>query len=267
MPSCKHTDYLRIDSYASAKKAFDCTAAIRGRDKDHDGVPVERNRRAHSTKYLKRRRDRDGKVSYQLWLYSTSVVEYFEDGLVKLDLSYRSMSTAGFATELSPRGVAVSLSRGDMVLYCAGIGDFIVDGQVLLTPTESGLYAPIGAFQRYVDRLNLSRAAQTRKLARPMLDYLHTIAAMTPISPGAAKALEDGGGVTFSPEHPDGYPATAARLLQPVFIGGGLTFVMTNNWRAVVLTRLYQERGDYDRVPVPYGTVRHGSYAIGKAPC
>lgn len=258
MPSCKHTDYLRIRSFSDAKIAFEDTAPIRGKDKDYDGVPLERSRRAHNTKYLVRRINADGTVSFRLYLYSTPVVSYHEDGRVVLDLSYPSVSTAGFAYELTPPGISVALERGDMVVRCRGTGSFIANDTITLRQDDKGNYAPVNVPQRFYDKLNLSRAAQTRKRIRPLLDYLHTIKAMCPISGDAYAAMRDSARPAFDMENTDHFPAIAASLMRRYSYK--LEYAMPSDWRSLILNLAYKQYGAYDKTPVPYGSVRHDSY-------
>lgn len=262
MPSCKHTDYLRIRSWSDAKIAFENTAPIRGEDKCLSGVPLERSRRAHRTKFLSRHTSPDGEVSFRLHLYYTSVVTYHQDGRVTLDLSYTTVSTAGFANALTPPDVHVRLERGNMVVRCLGTGEFIANGTVTLRRAVGGDYVPDGTPQRYYDKLNLSRAAQARKQIRPLLDYLHTIEALTPISREAYAGMRAAIPSPLDVENPDHFPAIAASLLQHG--PRGLAYIMPPDWKSAFLRRVYGQLGCYDRTPVPYGTVRHDSYTVNE---
>ena len=255
MPFCTH-DYVNIRSFSGAKKAFDDIPAIRGRNKDLYGVPLQKNRRAHGTKTLVKHVSPSGDVSFRCYLYSTAVVVYLNNGNIVLDLSYRSESTCGFASALTPSGVSVYLSNKDAVVSCAA-GEFIVDGEITLAPLGTNGYTPVNPKQRYVDRLNRSRAAQARKVARPLMEYLKTIAGVCPLTDSTVRAMRENHSCSLDPLNPEDFPAIAASM---IFISTHEGLLMRPDWKEHTYQQLYRRFDCYDSVPVPFGQIKKNSY-------
>jgi hypothetical protein len=102
-----------IYNYADAAKFYESTEAIRGQDKEREGVPLKDNRRDWSHFKLTRELDADRQPCYNAWLYGTAVVTWFVDGTVKVDVSYDSQSTRKFADYYTGRhGIRIASEGG-----------------------------------------------------------------------------------------------------------------------------------------------------------
>lgn len=193
-------DLVTFCSYEGAKRHYENTAPIRGRDKDYYGVPLARDRRSHQSYYLLKR----GKL-YQACLYRTPIVTYMESGEVEVDVTYNSQLTNTFASRYAPRGVYFSTCRSRLTLGICGTGgqEFYIDGNVWLTPTKNGTFLVSKVYPGVYE--NLRSKSEAYQMRKPYADTLKIVETMLSIGLDRKQAfelLEDQGlGAYFSPQH------------------------------------------------------------------
>ena len=169
-------DLVTFRNYEAAKRHFENTAPIRGRDKDYHGVPLAQDRRVHHKYYLLKR----GNL-YQACLHRTPVVTYMETGDVEVDVSYNSQLTNTFANRYVPMGVYFSTCRGRLTVVLSGTGgqEFYIDGNVWLTPTENGKFDVSKVYPGVYE--NLRSKSEAYQIRKPYADTFKIVETMLTI--------------------------------------------------------------------------------------
>lgn len=157
----------RINTFEQAAGHYDSITPIRG----SDNLRPLGNRQARHMRIT--RIDSNRGTKYELWLYNTPVVTFYEDGRVEFDVRYVSQSTAKFASKFVGYGGFGVM--GDYIAYCRQgttsvrhDGMFMFSGGVLQTP----------ASKLYAKRLDRVKAKAARATFAPFVQWLDTVGAL-----------------------------------------------------------------------------------------
>lgn len=167
----RRVQYIR--SFEQAKLRFESIKPIRGRS-DQTIRPLLPDRTNTDT-FSIRKKEHDGKVSYECWLYRTPVLKYNEDGTIVIQLdTWNSQSTRTFITEVL--GFECSTKNGHA--YIVVNGDKVVlpkVGPTVVRPLADGKWELVISARVSEIQLKRKEANAVRARYKPFIDYVNNM--------------------------------------------------------------------------------------------